>query len=231
MPRILTRRWSVALLVALYACGGPTSTPTREATAPPVANTPEAVLTLVPAEGAAIYVIVPQETRVSYSVEETLLNQNNKLNTAIGRTSHVEGQIALNLKDPSQTQFGTFTVDISTLQSDSSLRDRRIRGEWLESAKYPLATFVVRGMEGFPANPKEGEAVTFKLLGDLTVRQTTRAVTWDVSATFQNEKLWGTAKTFILMADFGVEPPNIANILIVKDGVTLTLDFVMRPTQ
>jgi len=252
MRRVLNRPWLIVLMLALTACTSaantptppaapatnppaPTDAPVSEATATPAPaeNTPPSAIapTPAPAGGEAIYAIVPQETTVSYAVDETFLNQNNRLNTAIGRTANVEGQITLNLNDPVKTQFGTFTVDISTLKSDSSRRDNAIKTQWLESARHPLATFVVRSIEGFPASPKEGEAITFKLLGDLTVKQTTKAMTWEVTAMLENEKLSGQATTFILMAEFGVEPPNIANILIVKDGVTLTLDFVMRPIQ
>lgn len=217
----------------------PTAAPTTDLpTAPsPQRRTPTAALTTDPAPTAAAptgivpYAIDPSQTTVQYAVEETFLNENNRLATAIGRTSEVNGTLNLNFDDPASSEFGEFTVDISTLRSDSSRRDNAIRREWLESATYPLATFVVRGIEGFPPNPQPGQDITFKLLGDLTVRTTTRAVTWDVTARLENERLSGTATTFILMKDFGVEPPNIANILIVKDGVTLTLNFVMLPTQ
>jgi polyisoprenoid-binding protein YceI len=220
--------------------------PTVAPTAAPVTDPPSAAATDTPIaapatnppaptaaapSGIVPYAIDPSRTTVQYSVEETFLNDNNRLATAIGRTSEVNGTLKLNFDDPARSEFGEFTVDISTLRSDSSRRDNAIRRQWLESATYPLATFVVRGVEGFPPNPQPGQDITFKLLGDLTVRTTTRAVTWDVTARLDNETLSGTATTFILMADFGVEPPNIAGILRVKDGVTLTLNFVMLPTQ
>lgn len=222
----------IGIALTLAACstsGGATPTPSPIPTAT-TAPTPETAAT-APLEETNTYVIDPARTRVSYSVEETLLNENNRLNTAVGTTHSIEGQFTLNFADPTRSEFGTFSVDLSTLTSDSSMRDNRIRFGWLESARYPIATFVVRSVQDFPAAAQVGQVVPFKLLGDLTVKQTTRAVTWDVNAKLENDLLTGTATTFILMADFGIEPPNIAGILTVKDGVTLTVEFVMLPTK
>jgi hypothetical protein len=38
----------------------------------------------------------------------------------------------------------------------------------------------------------------------------------------------GTATTFLLMRDFGFDPPNIANLVSVEDGVNLTVNFTAR---
>ncbi|MDW8326194.1 MAG: YceI family protein [Anaerolineales bacterium] len=240
----------LALVLAACAPAAPTESPATATlptpTSAPATIAPTAALTDTPIpvpvtelpsptaaapSGIVPYAIDPSRTTVQYSVEETFLNDNNRLATAIGRTSEVRGTLKLNFDDPAKSEFGEFTVDISTLRSDSSRRDNAIRRRWLESATYPIATFVVRSVEGFPPNPQPGQDITFKLVGDLTVRTTTRTVTWDVTARLDNETLSGTATTFIMMADFGVEPPSIAGILRVKDGVTLTLNFVMLPTQ
>lgn len=234
-------------LMALVACttGTPTPAPVTlsitETSAPaeltPSGPSTEAALTAEPAAtvpaptGTFTYGFDTTQTSVSYSVEETFINEDNRLAIAVGKTRDVQGTLTLNFDDPANSQFGEFSVNISTLRSDSRRRDEAIKTRWLESATYPTATFVVKGMEGFPANPQPGQEIAFKLLGDLTVRTGTQAVTWDVTAKLDGDKLVGTATTFIMMADFGVEPPSIGGILNVKDGVTLTLEFVMLPTQ
>ncbi|GAB4560103.1 MAG: hypothetical protein Kow0047_06470 [Anaerolineae bacterium] len=177
------------------------------------------------------FTIVPEETTASYTIDEVFLNQNNRLNTAVGTTHEVEGYIVLNYDDPTASEFGQFVVDISTLTSDSDRRDRAIRERWLESAKYPLATFVVKEVKNFPADAQEGQEIAFQLVGDMTVKETTREVTWDVTAMLQGDRLTGKATTFILLEDFNVPPPSIGGILRVTDGMTLTLDFVMQATE
>lgn len=230
------------LLVSLMlAACAPAATPTPmpatavPATAAPTAEpaSPTAAPATVPATAPAasgsarVFSVLSDQTTASYSVEETFLNDNNRLATAIGQTSQVSGDLALDYADPSRSS-GSFSVDISTLTSDSARRDNAIRGRWLESSTYPLATFVIRSITGLPADPQEGQPLNFKMQGEMTVRQATRAVEWDVTATLTGDTLTGTATTFILMADFGVTPPDIGGVLRVKDGVTLTLNFTMQ---
>jgi len=204
-----------------------TQVPTAEITP---TSTTEAATDAPPSSSSTLttFTLVPEETIVSYSVEETFLNENNRLATAIGRTSQVTGELTVDLENPANIEFSEFSVDISTLQSDSGRRDNAIRRDWLESSQFPLARFIVKELDGFPASPQEGQPLQFKMLGDLTVHEVTRPVTWDVTATLNGDRLTGTATTFIMMADWGVQPPNIAGILIVKDGVTLTLDFTFE---
>lgn len=212
---------SLVFVLLLTACGAfdPTPTPLP----PLVAPTP--VRTLDPKTKSAVFVLDPTYTIASYIVEETFFSENNRINTAIGNTSKIAGQMVLNYDDPTQSAFGVFMVDLSVLKSDSSNRDEMIRRQFLESARFPLATFDIKRVENFPPNPREGQPLQFNLVGDLRVKQTTREVKWEVVAALNENKLVGKAKTFVMMRDFNFEPPNILFQLSVKDGVTITLDF------
>jgi polyisoprenoid-binding protein YceI len=174
------------------------------------------------------FTLLPEESQASYSIDEVFINQNNRLFTAVGITNEIEGQMQLNYTDPTASRFGLFTVNISTLTSDSSRRDNAIRSNWLESSKYPLATFQVTQVKNFPAAPQEGQNISFQLLGNLTIRQTTLPITWDVTAQLNGDRLTGTATTKIMLVDFGVTPPSIAGVLTVTDGATLTVNFTLQ---
>jgi len=178
--------------------------------------------------GRAMTFVMVGETTVRYAIDEVFLNENNRLATAVGQTDQIEGQFTLNYGDPSASQSGLFIADISTLTSDQPRRDEAIRAQWLESARYPLATFVVKEVRGFPPNPQPGQPVTFQLAGEMTIKETRQPVTWDVTATLDFDRLTGTATTFIKLADFGIPTPDIAGVLTVTDGVTLTLDFTFK---
>jgi polyisoprenoid-binding protein YceI len=188
-----------------------------------MATTEEPVATDQPVEESAAetrtFVIVPEETTAEYSIDETFLNDNNRLGTAIGKTSIVEGSLVLNYADPAQSELGEITVDISTLASDSSRRDNAIRERWLESARFPLASFAAKEIRGFPADPQEGQAIEFQLVGDMKIKETTREQVWDVMASLDGDTL--------MLADYNVPPPEILGIVRVTDGLTATLDFTM----
>jgi len=239
--RALILRAFLGMMLTACTTGTPTPVPVTltltetpapaDATATGAAPTNQPTAASPAPTGTLLYGFDTTRTTASYSVEETFINENNRLAVTVGRTRDVQGSLAINFDDPANSQFGEFTVNLSTLRSDSRRRDETLKTEWLESTTYPTATFVVKSVENFPANPQPGQELTFRLLGDLTVRTTTRAVTWDVTAKLEGDTLTGTATTFIMMADFGIQPPSIAGILNVKDGVTLKLEFVMLPAE
>lgn len=235
------RRLSIILFVFLAACtpqpaAEATSQTTQEtittepaATAVQTSSTPTDASSPTSSGSTITLTIVPEESSVSYEVAETFLNENNRLNVAIGKTSTINGEIFANPDDPTQSKLGAFSVDISAFKSDSNRRDSTIRSRFLESTKYPIATFVPRTISGLPQSYTPGQPYTFQVLGDLTVKQTTLAVTFDVTAQYEGDTLTGNAQTTILMSDFGVGPISIAGILNTEDEVKINFDFVARP--
>ncbi len=149
----------------------------------------------------------------------------------VGATDVVSGEISFNFTHPEQSTDGPITVDISTLKSDSGRRDNAIRRDWLESSKYPIATFTPTEIKGLPSEYADGTELTFEIVGDLTIRDTTRSTTFSVTAKLEGEKLTGTATTTILMSDFNFEAPDIAGILKAENEARLELKFVALPVQ
>jgi len=54
-------------------------------------------------------------------------------------------------------EIGTIVVNVEMFASDSQLRDKRIRSDFLESTKYPFATLEPTLVEGLPATLTEGQ--------------------------------------------------------------------------
>ncbi|MEM8535076.1 MAG: YceI family protein [Chloroflexota bacterium] len=189
----------------------PATEPTEEPTAEPVAE-------------ARTFQIVPEETEASYDVQEQFLEQDLPVR-AIGVTNVVEGEFQFTTGDELSGEVSRMTVDLRTLTSDSERRDGAIRDRWLESNTYPFAEFVSTEVQNMPESYTEGEEVTFTLVGDLTIREVTQPVTFDVRGVLEGDRVTGTATTFILMEDFGFEPPAIAGVLTVEDGVDIAVNF------
>jgi len=168
--------------------------------------------------------IVPEQSEASYSVQETFMAQNLPYR-AVGRTSAIEGEFQFTTEGRPTGQVTRVTVDLSTLTSNDRRRDNRIRNEWLESLRFPTATFVSTGVEGVPESYVEGQEVSFRLIGDLTIRDVTRSVVFDVTGRLEGSTVTGTATTMIKMTDFGFNPPNIAGFVAVEDDVEITVTF------
>jgi polyisoprenoid-binding protein YceI len=175
--------------------------------------------------------IVPEESEVNYEVGETFIDKGNVFNVAVGVTKQVSGDITIDYANPQNSTIGPITIDISQFASDSGRRDNFIRDRFLESSKYPLATFTVTKIEGLPAVGEEGVDYPLKITGDLTVKETTKPVTFDATVRLEGDQLTGTATTSVLMSDFGVGPISIAGILETQDEAKITINFVARPAQ
>ena len=216
---------------AAPAAAEPTAAPATaaaaEPTAAPAAAEPTAAAGEPAASGMRTFAIVPEQSSASYEVQEKFLNRAAP-NKAIGTTKAVEGELQLSLDGQPTGQVSTITVDLRQLTSDSSRRDSRIRSEWLESDKYPFATFTSTEVQGAPASYTDGQEVSFKLVGNMTIREITKPVTFDVVGKLQGDTITGTATAQLLMKDFGFDPPNIAGILTVEDGVTVTVTFTAK---
>ncbi len=240
MRRLFLFSALLMVLLLLAACGSKESTGPAPATSVPASaqdTSQDTVAAKAPAgDGSTrLFVIDPAASEVRYEVDEeffgnavTRLGKKLGFFHAVGRTSAIQGQLEVAPGPPPQVVAGQFTVDISTLQSDDDRRDKKIREEFLESARFPLATFTVTQVEGLPAEYQEGETVSFQMTGDLTIREVTKPVTWEVQATLQDGVLSGEAQTLIFMKDFGFAPPDIAGWMKVTDGVTLVVDFTAR---
>jgi polyisoprenoid-binding protein YceI len=176
-----------------------------------------------------VFMIVPEESQVSYEVGEVFLNQNNRFNVAIGVTSLVSGEIIVDRGNPQNSAIGPISVDISDFTSDSGRRDNAIRSRFLESSRYPISTFTPLEIQGLPESYQEGDQITFQVTGDLTVRETTRPVTFKVSLSGEGNTMTGEAETTILMSDFGFGPISIGGILNTEDEVRIRFTFVARP--
>jgi polyisoprenoid-binding protein YceI len=233
--------------IVLAGCGAateqpPAQQPVNEVTSPtaapaaPAATTEEAA-SAAPAEPEEVeasasprtFQIVPDQSEAAYQVQEEFFNRPVNIVNPIGRTQAIEGEFQLTISgNQVQLADNQFTVDLRTLASDEARRDNRIRNEWLESNTYPWAEFKATSIENFPANATEGQDVSFKITGDMTIREITKPQTFDVTARLDGNTFTGTATSYVLMRDYGFEPPSILGMLEVTDGVTVTVNFTAQ---
>lgn len=175
-------------------------------------------------QGAVRYAVVAAESSVAYVAQETFANRAG-LVTAVGRTSDITGDLVLNPRTGSLAG-GTVRADLRTLTSDSPRRDRALRGRYLESERYPYATFTLAPVELGPLNP--GSKQEAELAGTLEVHGTQRPVVFRATLTLEGERLAIDAIADVKMSDFGIAPPNIAGILTVEDPMQIEVHLVAR---
>lgn len=231
--------WIVAVVLAvggaalawLYFAGG-SGEPSTELTTPPVA---EATTTTGPEDDGApaaessttTFVIDGSQSVASFEIDEVLRGADAR---AIGTTSEVAGQLVVDVDELASVQFSQIVVNARTLQTDSSFRDRAIRGPViLNSAEdeFEFITFDVTEVDGLDGSAVVEERLEFTITGDLVIRGTTRTTTFDVSARLTDEStIVGTAEAVVLRSDYDIGIPNAPGVAEVSDEVLIRLDFV-----
>ena len=184
--------------------------------------------TPIPSTGLKTFQIVSAQTTASYSVYENLIFQNKPNNDAIGTTHSVQGSFKIRTGTSPLVAGMNITVDLRTLQTDSAMRDRYVRQNTLQTDTYPYATFVSVSTQGLPANYTDGQTVHFQLIGNLTMHGKTNKEVFNVQGKVVGNTITGTATSTIYMTDFGIQPPNLANIAIAQNKVVVTIAFTAK---
>ena len=206
----------------------PSSAPSTdtEATAPtlaPVASSPAGSSTAPSTDGSiAGEWTVGAGSVAGYRVREQLANLPAE-SDAVGRTEDVSGSITVaNDGGAASLMAGTLTVDTTTIQSDESRRDNRLRNEGLQTDQYPTATFKVTQPVAVPAAALAGTASDISLVGDLTLHGVTRSVQIPAQAQLTDGKMQVAGTLTFPLSDFGITPPNVGGfILSISDQGTL----------
>lgn len=168
--------------------------------------------------------ISQEESEARFLIDEVL---NNAPKTVVGATSQVAGEIAIDPANPDLTRIGVIQISARDLTTDSEFRNRAIKNSILDTDQYELITFTPSEVIGLPDSASVGEGYTFQIVGDLTIRDVTQRVTFEVSANAaSDQRLEGTATATINYADFGISIPQVPQVASVAEQVRLELEFV-----
>jgi polyisoprenoid-binding protein YceI len=181
------------------------------------------------------FIIISGESQARYIVdEEFFADALSKLGIEAGRaivqgiSPGVSGQLLINFGQPDLLQGAQITVDMTGLQSDRSQRDNWLADNALEWSLFPEAKFTSTAVIQLPETYTEGQQIAFTLEGDLTIRDVTNRVMFEVTAMLTGDTLRGTASRKMQMTDFGITPPHFANTLTVANGFRIEIDLVAR---
>lgn len=250
MKRVLMILAAVGVLVvgggALWFFNTGDTEPSTELTAPPVSTTAAAATDEAPSDttladesatedpatddpatddgGDTVYAISSDLSLASFALDEELRGQPTRV---VGTTNQVAGEILVNFDDPSQSVLGDVVINARTLETDSSNRNRAVRGPILDTDAFEFITFSPTSIDGLPT--EAGDAFSFTVTGDLTIRDVTTSVTFDIDIESTADGVEGTATAIVLRGDYGLTIPSVPSVANVSDEVTLTLEFVALP--
>jgi len=207
----------------------PTAAPTDDATEAPASDDPAAAESAAPAASAAVsagldgtWTVDP--SIVGYRVTEELVGIGTS--TAVGRTPDVTGTLTL---AGSTITEATFEADLTTLQSDSGMRDGQLGRQGLEADTYPTATFVLAEPIELDAVPAEGDAIAATAIGDLTLHGVTQRVEIPLEAQLSNGVVTVVGSLPVAFGDYGMTAPESMRVLSIDENGTM--EFQLQFTQ
>ena len=171
-----------------------------------------------------VFQISQEESQASFNIFEELRGQPKDV---IGTTNQMAGEIALDANDLSTAQVGAIQVNARTLVTDDDRRNQAIRNRILNTDNYEFITFTPTQISGLQGTAAVGQEFTFQIAGDLTIRDVTKPVVFDVTAQLVTEdKLIGSAVTTIQRGDFNIVIPSVPFVANVGEEITLEINFV-----
>lgn len=188
---------------------------------------PEPAALPVTGSDLVVYQIDPAQSEASFTIYELLRGSPKNV---VGTTNQVAGEVAVDVSDLSTAQVGEVLINARTLGTDDDRRNGAIRNRILFTDQYEYISFRPTQVSGLSGSAVPGQTYTFQITGDLTIRDVTRPVTFDVAVTGESpEHLVGSAKATIRRADYGINVPNVPFVANVGEDVALEIEFVLIP--
>lgn len=145
---------------------------------------------------------VADGSQAGYRVQETLFGQSH---TAVGRTSAVTGSVTVS---GATVTAADFSVDLTKVRSDQSIRDGQFQGRIMDTADYPTATLSLSSPIRLATMPAEGVTTTEQARAKLTMHGVTRPVSFAVYARRSASVIQLNAAIPITFADWNIANPS-----------------------
>lgn len=166
-----------------------------------------------------IWQIDPAHSAAQFAIRHMMVS------TVRGGFGTMKGTVIWHADDPSKSSVDA-TIDVSTINTRNERRDNHLRSpDFFEVEKFPTMTFKSTRLEGKPG--------AFKLVGDLTIRDVTKQVTFEVEGPTpplkagNAMKMGAVATAKINRGDFGLKWNRLleAGGVTLGEEVTITVDI------
>jgi polyisoprenoid-binding protein YceI len=121
------------------------------------------------------------------------------------------------------------SVDMTTLQSDDSRRDERLRADGLQTDQFPTATFTLTKPIEVGSVPKDGHTIQAAAVGDLTLHGVTRSVEVSIQAQRSGDEIEAIGSVDVVLTDHGIEAPTGFLVLSIANTGTIELHLLFQP--
>lgn len=170
-------------------------------------------------QGTSTWTIDAAHAELGFAVRHLMIS------TVRGRFAAVTGSVTVDPHKPEAAKIDV-TIDVKSIDTRQEMRDNHLRSaDFFDAEHYPHIHFVSKRVEGDING-------AFRVIGDLTIRGTTRDVTLDVTNEGRGMDPWGSERVGISAtgkikrSDFGLTWNQVleAGGVAVGDEIKLSLD-------
>lgn len=147
--------------------------------------------------GQTTWSIDPAHSHVGFGIRHLMIS------TVRGQFTDVKGTVVVDERDPTSAKID-ITIATPSVTTGDAKRDGHLRSpDFFDAERFPAITFRSKRVEGRSGN-------SFRVLGDLTIRDVTREVVLDVELLGRAKDPWGNeraafeASTKINRGDYGL---------------------------
>ena len=200
--------FSISLIaLAVVACGSTDESPAADSTTPPAAVADQSdSATKTSTDGTYV---VTDGSEATFTVNEQL-SRLPLPNDAVLRTGEISGEIDLS------TESSSLVIDLHSLESDDSKRDRYVRDRLFPTQS--TATITISDFPDVPAQFAEGEAFTSTVTAIVNVNGAEAEIEFSFESRLDLDRLLVLVKGDFTWADFGMTAPT-SNFFVVRDEV------------
>ena len=186
------------------------------------------LLPAVPVGAQQLVVDVDAERAVRFVSETTLEAFDGRTDAVDGYAWLGEGRSIADLRSGATFPDGTiyFEVDLASIDTGISLRNRHMREDYLETERFPWATFEGR-IAAVSEHPEGGVRITSP--GTFAVHGVERTRTIDCRVTGSAPRLRVRCAFDVTLADHDIEIPQVMFLKLAEE-VRVELDFHLTPS-
>ena len=158
---------------------------------------------------------VAEGSQGGYRVENEILQ--GATVTATGYTSDLAGSMTLTGGGAAITE-ASFTIDVPSITSDGFARRDNAFREVLAADEFPTASFELTEPIGLAAFPDENVETKIEVIGELTLKGSTNAVTFTATAVRGGNRIDVKALIPVTYTEFGIKNPSNSFAQITDSG-------------
>jgi polyisoprenoid-binding protein YceI len=155
----------------------------------------------------------PAASEVHYTLKDTL-------HTVKGTFHLKSGDVTVNTRTGEAK--GMITVDVDSGASGNDTRDGKMKRDYLETAKFPVATFEPQKVTGF--NPTAASQ-TISIVGVFTLHGGAHPLTLEFALKLDGTHATATTHFTIPYVEWGIKDPSVPFIHVEKD---VAIDIVAK---